>query len=56
MTKTRFDKNIKKLYVQHFKKPLSPASMKMITTLVEKGGCKGTRLKTAKKKAVVVPV
>ncbi|XP_066167826.1 uncharacterized protein [Oryza sativa Japonica Group] len=41
---------------KHFKKPLSPASMKMITTLVEKGGCKGARLKTAKKKAVVVPV
>lgn len=53
---TRFDENIEKLYVQHFKKPISPASMKIITTLVEKGGCKGIHLKTAKKKAAVVPM
>jgi hypothetical protein len=46
---------IKKLYLQHYKKPLSPADMKTITTLVENGGCKGVRLR-AKKAASVVPI
>jgi hypothetical protein len=46
---------IKKLYLQHYKKPLSPADMKTITTLVENGGCKGVRLR-AKKTASVVPI
>lgn len=46
---------IKKLYLQHYKKPLSPADMKTITTLVENGGCKGVRLR-AKKAASMVPI
>ncbi|XP_052146140.1 uncharacterized protein LOC127765309 [Oryza glaberrima] len=40
---------------KHYKKPLSPADMKTITTLVENGGCKGVRLR-AKKAASVVPI
>lgn len=51
-----FDDNVKKLYLQHFNKPLSPASLKTISELVEKGGCKAIRLKAAKKKAVVAPL
>lgn len=51
----RLDDQIKKLYLQHYKKLLSPADMKTITTLVENGGCKGIRLR-AKKAASVVPI
>lgn len=40
---------------KHYKKLLSPADMKTITTLVENGGCKGIRLR-AKKAASVVPI
>lgn len=40
---------------KHYKKPLCPADMKTITTLVENGGCKGIRLR-AKKAASVVPI
>jgi hypothetical protein len=51
-----YDDNVKKLYLQHFNKPLSLASLKTISELVEKGGCKAIRLKAAKKKAVVAPL
>uniref|UniRef100_J3L0J0 CCHC-type domain-containing protein n=1 Tax=Oryza brachyantha TaxID=4533 RepID=J3L0J0_ORYBR len=37
----------------HFNKPLPPDSLKTIMALVEKGGCKAMRLKSAKKKATV---
>ncbi|EAZ01562.1 hypothetical protein OsI_23593 [Oryza sativa Indica Group] len=50
-----FDDNVKKLYLQRYKKPLSPASLKTIADLVEKGGCKAIRLK-ASKKASVAPL
>lgn len=49
-----FDANVKKLYLQHFKKPLSPASLKTIRTLVDKGGCKAINLKSGKKTSAVV--
>lgn len=51
-----FDDNVKKLYLQRYKKPLSPASLKTIADLVEKGGCKAIRLKVPKKKASVAPL
>ncbi|XP_040379747.1 uncharacterized protein LOC102706247 [Oryza brachyantha] len=41
---------------KHFNKPLPPDSLKTIMALVEKGGCKAMRLKSAKKKATVVPI
>ncbi|XP_052168287.1 uncharacterized protein LOC127784913 isoform X2 [Oryza glaberrima] len=40
---------------KHYKKPLSPAAVKTIAALVEKGGCKSIRLGGAKKKSTVVP-
>lgn len=51
-----FDDNIKKLYLQRYKKPLSPASLKIIADLVEKGGCKTIRMKNSKKNAAVAPL
>ncbi|EEE50779.1 hypothetical protein OsJ_31137 [Oryza sativa Japonica Group] len=36
----RLDARIKSLYLQQYKKPLSPAAVKTIAALVEKGGCK----------------
>lgn len=53
--RSSFDHNIKKIYLQRYKKPLSPASLKTIAELVEKGGCKSIRLK-ASKKATVAPL
>lgn len=53
--RSSFDDNIKKAYLQRYKKPLSPGSLKTIAELVEKGGCKSIRLKAPKKKAAVVP-
>jgi hypothetical protein len=49
-----FDANVKKLYLQHFRKPLSHASLKTIRSLVDKGGCKAINLKPGKKASVVV--
>lgn len=49
-----FDDRIKKLYLQQYKKPLSPAAMKTISALVEKGGCKAIRL-NGKGKGKVAP-
>nr|ABA92228.2 expressed protein [Oryza sativa Japonica Group]BAG89113.1 unnamed protein product [Oryza sativa Japonica Group] len=51
-----FDDNIKKLYLQRYKKPLSPASLKIIADLVEKGGCKTIGMKNLKKNAAVAPL
>ncbi|EAY93065.1 hypothetical protein OsI_14868 [Oryza sativa Indica Group] len=51
-----FDDNIKKIYLQRYRKPLSPSSLKTIAELVEKGGCKTIRLKAAKKKVAVAPL
>jgi hypothetical protein len=50
-----FDENVKKLYLQRFKQPLTPRSLKMIADLVKKGGCKKLKLKAAKGKAAVAP-
>lgn len=47
-----FDDNVKKLYLQRFKQPLTPRSLKMIADLVEKGGCKKLKIKVAKGRAV----
>ncbi|XP_052166278.1 uncharacterized protein LOC127783027 [Oryza glaberrima] len=41
---------------KRYKKPLSPASLKTIADLVEKGGCKTIRLKTLKKKVAIAPL
>nr|XP_025881822.1 uncharacterized protein LOC112939254 [Oryza sativa Japonica Group] len=50
------DVNVRKpSRVKRYKKPLSPASLKTIADLVEKGGCKAIRLK-ASKKASVAPL
>ncbi|KAF0892825.1 hypothetical protein E2562_018619 [Oryza meyeriana var. granulata] len=38
-----------------FKKPFSPASLRVITMLVEKDGCKSICLRAAKKKVTVAP-
>lgn len=51
-----FDDNIKKIYLQRYKKPLSPSFLKTITELAEKGGCKSIRLKAARKKAAIAPL
>jgi hypothetical protein len=48
--KSTFDDNIKKIYLQLYKKPLSLVSLQIIAHLVEKGGCKSIRLKATTKK------
>ncbi|XP_052160187.1 uncharacterized protein LOC127777627 [Oryza glaberrima] len=51
------DVNVRKpSRVKRYKKPLSPASLKTIADLVEKGGYKAIRLKVPKKKASVAPL
>lgn len=46
----RLDARIKSLYLQQYKKPLSPAAVKTIAALVEKGGCKAVRLKEGRRR------
>lgn len=41
---------------KRYKKPLSPASLKIIADLVEKGGCKTIGMKNLKKNAAVAPL
>ncbi|KAF0906588.1 hypothetical protein E2562_012041 [Oryza meyeriana var. granulata] len=41
---------------KHFKKLLSPSSMKTIAAIVEKGGCKNLWLRAGKKSATMMPV
>lgn len=51
-----FDENIKQLYLQRYKRPLTPRSLKMIADLVEKGGTRKLKVKATKiKGATILP-